>query len=136
MASIDSYTISVPDSKLQNLAQKLEASEFPDELEQSGWDRGAPLADIKRLTKYWKEEFDWKKQESKLNVLPNFHAQISVHGFETLDIHFLHQKSDVEDAIPLLFSHGCMDLALMGGHQLNFSQGPGTSSKSPKSFLS
>lgn len=107
MASIKPYTISVPDSKLQRLARKLEVSELPDELGQAGWDYGAPLTDIKRLTAYWKEKYDWRKQEAKINELPNYHTDIQVDGFESLDIHFVHQKSDVEGAIPLLFSHGC-----------------------------
>ncbi|KAL2056503.1 hypothetical protein ABVK25_002897 [Lepraria finkii] len=36
----------------------------------------------------------------------NFKTAIQVDGFESLDIHFVYQKSDVEGAIPLLFCHG------------------------------
>ena len=107
MASIEPYTISVSEEKRQRLIKKLEATTFPDELDQAGWDYGAPLADVKRLGTYWKEEFDWGKQEAKLNELPNFKTAIQVDGFESLDIHFVYQKSKVEGAIPLLFSHGC-----------------------------
>lgn len=107
VSSIKTHTISVPDEKLQRLAQKLEITEFPDELGQAGWDYGAPLADVKRLATYWKDAYNWKEQEAKINQLPNFKTAIQVDGFESLDIHFVHQKSDVEDAIPLLFSHGC-----------------------------
>lgn len=106
-SSIEPYTISVPDSKLRRLAQKLEATEFPDELEQVGWDYGAPLADVKRLTIYWKDKHDWRAQEAKINELANFKTTIQVDGFESLGIHFVYQQSDVEGAIPLLFSHGC-----------------------------
>lgn len=107
MESIQPYTISVSDGKLQNLAQKLEIATFPDELDESGWDYGAPLADIKRLTAYWKDSYDWRNQEAKINELPNFKTAIHVDGFEPLDIHFIHQRSDVDRAIPLLFCHGC-----------------------------
>ena len=107
MASIEPYTISVPQEKRQRLIKKLEATTFPDELDQAGWDYGAPLADVKRLCTYWKEKYDWGKQEAKLNELPNFKTAIQVDGFESLDIHFVYQKSNVEGAIPLLFSHGC-----------------------------
>ena len=108
MASVEPYNISVPDSKLQRLAQKLEIADFSHELDQAGWDYGAPLADIKRLTQYWKDKYDWRKQETQLNALPNFHTKLQADGFEPLDIHFVHQRSEVESAIPLLFSHGCM----------------------------
>lgn len=44
-----------------------------------------------------------------MNELPNFITSIQVDGgFEPLDIHFVHQRSEVENAIPLFFSHGCM----------------------------
>ena len=111
MASIEPYTISVPEEQRQQLNKKLEATTFPDELDQAEWDYGAPLADVKRLGTYWQEKFDWGKQEAKLNELPNFRTAIQVDGFEPLDIHFVYQKSNVEGAIPLLFSHGCILLS-------------------------
>ena len=107
MASIEPYTISVPEEQHERLTKKLEATTFPDDLDQAGWDYGAPLADVKRLAAYWRQKFDWRKQEAKLNELPNFKTAIQVDGFESLDIHFVHQKSNVDGAIPLLFSHGC-----------------------------
>ena len=109
MASIlfEPYTISIPEEQRERLTKKLEATTFPDELDQADWNYGAPLADVKRLATYWKEKFDWRKQEAKLNELPNLKTDIQVDGFESLDIHFVYQKSDVEGAIPLLFSHGC-----------------------------
>lgn len=106
MASIDPYTITVPDTELEKLAQKLSVASLPDELDDASWGYGASLADIKRLTQYWKDGFDWRREESKINELPNFRTAIEVDGFGSLDIHFVHQKSNVEKAIPLLFSHG------------------------------
>ena len=123
MASIEPYTISVPEEKRQLLIKKLEVTSFPDELDQAEWDYGAPLADVKRLATYWKEEFDWGKQEAKLNELPNFKTAIQVEGFEPLDIHFVYQKSNVEGAIPLLFSHGCRLLSsILRSHRLTASR--------------
>lgn len=103
------HTISVPDAQIQRLKQKLELSTFPDELDQAGWDYGAPLADVKRLAAYWRDEYDWRKFETKLNKLPNFKTTIHYDGeFDPLNIHFIHQKSEAKGAIPLLFVHGCM----------------------------
>ena len=106
-SSVRPYTLSVADSKLSELARKLEASDFPDELDGAAWDYGVPLADVKRLAAYWKNGYNWRKHEAKINELPNFQTRIQVDGFESLDIHFIHQKSSVDGAIPLLFSHGC-----------------------------
>ncbi|KAI4151784.1 MAG: hypothetical protein LQ340_003308 [Diploschistes diacapsis] len=106
MASVLSYQISIEDSQISDLKQRLSLARFPDELEGAGWDLGCPLSDIKRLTRYWFDEFDWRKAERELNNLPHFMTVIQCKGFDALDIHFLHRKSKVEGAIPLLFVHG------------------------------
>ena len=102
-----SFSISVPDSELDFLKKKLELARFPDELEGAGWDYGVPLPHIKRLVEHWQNGFDWRKSENALNSLPMFTRDIDVEGFGTLNIHYVHQKSDVAAAIPLLFVHGC-----------------------------
>lgn len=102
------FTIAVPDVKLEALRRKLELTIFPDELEESGWQYGVPLADVNRLVQRWKTGFDWRKHEAQLNAeLPQFTRDIDVAGHGTLSIHYVHKKSEVADAIPLLFVHGC-----------------------------
>lgn len=108
MASVTPYTVAVSDDRLDRLRKKLELTDFPDELDGAGWDYGAPLADVKRLTAYWKDGFNWKKEEAEINKLPQFQTQIKVDGYEALSIHFIHQKGESSKAIPLLFVHGCM----------------------------
>ena len=81
-----------------------------DELEDVGWDYGAPLADIRRLISRWKEGYhdDWRKHEAQLNAeLPQSTRDIEEERHGTLNIQYIHKKSEVVDAIPLLFVHGC-----------------------------
>ena len=106
MTEVTPYRIDVTDWQLDDLKQRLALGKFPDELEEAGWEYGAPLADIKRLLAYWRDHFDWLKAQEKLNRLPHFVTEIQCSGFESLKIHFLHKKSYVEGAIPLLFVHG------------------------------
>jgi pimeloyl-ACP methyl ester carboxylesterase len=108
MASIQPYKISVPDSKIQRLKDKLAVYDLPDEVpDVEPWTRGPPLADIKRLADHWANTFDWRKAEAKLNnALPQFMTKVDVDDFGTHDIHFIHQQSSVKNAIPLLFVHG------------------------------
>ena len=103
---IEPYDICVPQDKLDTLKQKLSYTSWPDELEGSEWAYGAPLGKVKRLAAYWKDSYDWRHHETKLNKLPNYHTKIQVGGFEALDIHFVYQRSEIENAIPLLFCHG------------------------------
>jgi hypothetical protein len=107
--SIQPFKISIPDSRIEDLKTRLSLAKFPSELDNAGWDYGAPLADVKRLTSYWRDQFDWRKAEKRLNdSLPQFTTDITVdNGFGTLNIHFVHQRSEISTAIPLLFIHGC-----------------------------
>lgn len=141
--AITPYRISIPDTKLHLLAQKLELAIFPDELDSTSanstpanenaastdtaWDYGAPLKDIKRLTEYWRSTYDWRKHEARINdQLPQFMTRIQVDGgFEALDVHFVHRRSEVEGAIPLLFSHGCMYFFLVIFFRSFFREGGG-----------
>ena len=108
MSKVQPFSISVPDEDIARLKAKLETTRFPDELEGAEWLYGSPLADVKRLVERWKDGYDWRKHEAELNeALPQFTVDIEVDGFETLNIHFIHQKSTLETAIPLLFVHGC-----------------------------
>jgi hypothetical protein len=103
-----SFRIDVPEEHLSILQQKLALTRFPDEIENAGWNYGAPLADIRRLVARWKEGYDWRKYEAQLNdELPQFTRDIEVEGHGKLNVHYIHKKSEVVDAIPLLFVHGC-----------------------------
>ncbi|CAG8891043.1 unnamed protein product [Penicillium egyptiacum] len=107
MTSVTPYSIAVPDEKLRQLRHKLEYTTFPDELEASGWDMGVPLHEIKRLIAVWREEFDWRAQEQKLNErLKQVYIRVGVEGFGELNIHAVHHRSGNSKAIPLLFIHG------------------------------
>lgn len=101
------FTLTVPDAELALLHKKLELVRLPDELDGAGWDYGVPLADIRRLVARWQDDFDWRKAEAGINQLPMFTRDIEVDGFGTLNIHYVHQKSEVKNSIPLLFVHGC-----------------------------
>ena len=102
------FKISISDDKIAQLQAKLGTVTFPDKLEDAGWAYGAPLADIKRIVARWQNGFDWRAQEKKINEeLRQFTRDINVDGFGSLNIHYVHQKSQAVDAIPLLFVHGC-----------------------------
>lgn len=107
MADIKPFTISIPEKSLDDLKLRLSLARFPDELDDAEWEYGAPLDDIKRLTQYWKDEYDWRAAEKRLNAtFVQFTTPITVEGFDPLNIHFIHQRSAVKNAIPLLFVHG------------------------------
>ncbi|KAI9058746.1 alpha/beta-hydrolase [Trametes sanguinea] len=100
------FSLAVSQEDLDFLRQKLEVTRLPDELDGAGWAYGAPLSDIRRLLARWKDGFDWRAAETAINQLPMFTRDIDVDGFGTLNIHYVHQKSALKNAVPLLFVHG------------------------------
>src|SRR5829696_914810 len=63
--------------------------------------QGVQLATMQELARYWATDYDWRRVEAKLNALPQFKTEI-----DGVDIHFIHVKSDHEDALPLIITHG------------------------------
>ncbi|TFY66898.1 hypothetical protein EVG20_g4187 [Dentipellis fragilis] len=121
------FKIAILDDALALLHQKLAATRFPDELDDAGWEYGAPLSDVHRLGMYWKDGFDWRAQEARLNAeLPMFTRDLDVEGHGTLNVHYVHKRSDVETAIPLLFVHGCEFAVLLTERVNDEGAGPGS----------
>ncbi|KAI1136025.1 alpha/beta-hydrolase [Hypoxylon sp. FL0543] len=104
--NITPYKISIPPCDVDELNQKLSKARFPEVVDNGNWERGPPIQNIRRITNHWRESFSWPRFEEKLNQLPNYEATISVDGFEPFQLHFVHQKSPVPDAIPLVIFHG------------------------------
>ncbi|KIW77174.1 hypothetical protein Z517_09620 [Fonsecaea pedrosoi CBS 271.37] len=108
MASkITPYKIHVDQQRLQRLKDLLQLSDLPDEVDDvPPWQRGTPLSEMQRLVTYWRDIFDWRAVEARLNLLPQQMVTVAVDGFGELDVHCVHQRSEHSDAIPLLFLHG------------------------------
>lgn len=107
MSDVREYKINVPQSSLNELKHKLDLAKFPDTVDSNSWEYGVAVDDVKRLAKYWQNEFSWASFEERLNRLPQFEATIEIENFDAIELHFLHQRSEDADAIPLLFIHGC-----------------------------
>ncbi|WP_188196247.1 epoxide hydrolase family protein [Nonomuraea sp. SYSU D8015] len=95
------FSIAIPQSDVDDLADRLARTRWPDELPGSGWSRGVPLEFLKELAAYWADGFDWRAAEARLNEFPQFVTEI-----DGQPIHFLHVRSGNPDALPLLLTHG------------------------------
>jgi pimeloyl-ACP methyl ester carboxylesterase len=95
------FRIQVPDSVLRDLKQRLSQVRFADELDDVGWDYGTNLGFLKNLTEYWRDRFDWRAQERRLNQFDQFTTTI-----DGVEIHFIHQRSRNPKAFPLLLLNG------------------------------
>jgi len=95
------FSIHVPDAVLSDLKYRLAHARLPDELPGAGWDYGMNLGYLKELVAYWRDRFDWRAQERRLNQFPQFKTNI-----DGLNIHFIHQRSQNPGALPLLLLNG------------------------------
>ena len=108
-ATIRPFKIDVDEETLDWIQHRVKTTRvIPDLQHASGdeWEDGTPSSDIEELKKYWAEEFDWRKVEKKLNDTYNMFKVELEEGDEVIDLHFVHQRSERPDAIPLLFAHG------------------------------
>jgi pimeloyl-ACP methyl ester carboxylesterase len=95
------FKIQVPETVLRDLQARLRNTRFPQEIPNTNWDYGTDLAYLRSLVSYWRDDFDWRAQERKLNEFPQFKTAI-----DGLEIHFIHVKSREPRAFPLALTHG------------------------------
>ncbi|RIJ71183.1 epoxide hydrolase [Nakamurella silvestris] len=100
----ESHTLWTAPAALADLRARLRATRWPDAPEDAGWSLGTDLDALRELVGYWAEEFDWTAQEAELARLPHF--RVPVRG---LNIHFVHTRSPVAGALPLVLTHGWPD---------------------------
>ena len=98
---ITPFTVAIPSSELEDLKLRLEHARWPEKETCDDWSQGIPLKYTQELAHYWATEYNWRRFEKKLNSWPQFMTTV-----EGIDIHFIHQTSPHENALPLIISHG------------------------------
>jgi pimeloyl-ACP methyl ester carboxylesterase len=99
--TIRPFHIDVPEEDLDALRRRIAATQWPEKETVADESQGVQLATMQELARYWATDYDWRKVEAKLNALPQFMTEI-----DGLDIHFIHVRSEHEDALPLIVNHG------------------------------
>jgi pimeloyl-ACP methyl ester carboxylesterase len=99
--TIRPFRVNIPEAALVDLRNRLTATRLPEQETVSDNSQGVPLATVRKLVRYWANEYDWRKVEAKLNSYPNFITEI-----DGLDIHFIHVRSKHENALPVIVTHG------------------------------
>jgi len=97
--AIRSFQVNIPEAELAELRRRIEATRWPDR--ETDALQGVQLATMQELARYWATEYDWRRVEARLNALPQFITEI-----DEVDIHFIHVRSQHEEALPLIVSHG------------------------------
>jgi pimeloyl-ACP methyl ester carboxylesterase len=99
--AIRPFQVDFGEAELAELRRRILATRWPERETVTDDTQGAPLAMMQELARYWGTDYDWRACEAKLNALPQYITEI-----DGLDIHFIHVRSQREDALPLIVTHG------------------------------
>jgi len=98
---IERFEIRIDGSVLDDLRNRLALTRLPDQIDGTGWEYGIPEDYLRDLVEYWRDTYDWRAQEARLNELAHFRTWI-----DGQSIHFIHARSAHADAFPVLLMHG------------------------------
>ncbi len=103
----DPFQIRVSDDEIEDLRRRLATTRFPNEPQGNvHWDYGTNLSYMEKLVATWRDDFDWRAAEAKLNRFPQYRATLTDDDGEDHEIHFLYEKGSGSDAVPLILTHG------------------------------
>jgi len=100
-AAIRPFTVEIPQAEIEALRARIDARRLPSRELVTDRSQGVQLATIQELARYWATEYDWRACEARLNALPQFKTEI-----DGVDVHFIHVRSQHENALPLIMTHG------------------------------
>lgn len=95
------FSLSVPDADIDDLHARLALTRFPDQAPEAPWTYGTDLAFMRRAMAHWKDGFDWREWEAKLNAFPQFTVELDGVG-----VHYLKVEGKGPNPTPLLLCHG------------------------------
>jgi len=99
--AVTTFQVAFPQAALDDLKRRLADPRWPNKEPVSDWSQGLPLANAQRLIAYWRDVYDWRACETRLNSYPQFRTEVDSLGF-----HFIHVRSAHENALPIILTHG------------------------------
>src|SRR5258708_13161592 len=95
------FRVDIADPAIEDLRVRLHQTRWPEPQTVDDWSQGTPLSYARKLCRYWLEDYDWPAANQRLNQFPQFMATV-----DGLDIHFIHVRSPLPTATPLVLTHG------------------------------
>ena len=99
--SVRSFQVELSDEQIDDLRRRVDAARWPTQELVDDRSQGVQLATLRALADYWTGDYDFGRIEARLNALPQFTTEI-----DGVDVHFIHVRSQHEDALPLIMTHG------------------------------
>src|SRR5690349_11112826 len=99
--NIEPFKVHVDNTVLDDLRERLARTRLAEPFEDPHWEYGMPVDQVRALVEYWRDEYDWRAQEARLNEFDHFRTRI-----DGQSIHFMHVRAENDDALSLLLMHG------------------------------
>jgi pimeloyl-ACP methyl ester carboxylesterase len=99
--NVSPFRAEAAEAALEDLRTRLARTRWPDEPEDEPWRLGAPAAVLRGLVERWREGFDWRSVEARINAVPNFLAEL-----DGARVHFQHVRGRGPSPFPLIVTHG------------------------------
>ncbi|WP_052745711.1 epoxide hydrolase family protein [Allosalinactinospora lopnorensis] len=95
------FRLDTPEEAIADMRRRIAATRWPTRELVTDRSQGVQLATVQELARYWTTDHDWRAFEAKLNALPQYTTDI-----DGVEIHFIHVRSQHENALPLIMTHG------------------------------
>ena len=82
--AITPFTLAVPRADLEDLNRRIDQTRWPDAETVDNWTQGAPLAKVRALCDYWRNGYDWRRCEARLNALGQYRTEMPWHTVLTV----------------------------------------------------
>lgn len=95
------FEIKIPEGRLDDLRRRLETIHWAPDIDNADWRYGVNGRYLRELVDYWREHYDWREHERRMNAYDHFRVPI-----DGIPIHFIHVRGRGPNPRPLLLSHG------------------------------
>lgn len=95
------FRLHVPEATLKDLDERLARVRWPETPPLEPWSTGTSIAYMQELVAYWRDRYDWREHEARLNGFQQFRVPLA-----GIDLHFIHEPGKGPAPMPLLLSHG------------------------------
>ncbi|HWX32553.1 MAG TPA: epoxide hydrolase, partial [Steroidobacteraceae bacterium] len=99
--AIEPFSFSVPQSAIEDLKRRLGSTRWPERETVGDWSQGVPLDKARALIAYWRDRYDVRRFETRVNAFSQYRTRI-----DGLGIHFIHVRSPNPNALPIILTHG------------------------------
>jgi pimeloyl-ACP methyl ester carboxylesterase len=98
---VPTLDLHVDDADLLDLRRRVEQTRWPVHWPTPPWEAGTDAGELRRLSGYWADGYDWRAAERRINRLPSFEADIGGRR-----LHYLKFDGERPDAVPIVLTNG------------------------------